>query len=595
MKNITTYIATALLVTGNAMAGGLNFPDWTKITHGEEPLPVEQAFTLNSRIVQPGIIELSWRIEDGYYMYKNKTKIEVQQPNSIATQPQWPQTETIEDIQFGKVEIYRQQVALQLQLQEENNENNTTNIQVRYQGCKENSVCYPPVNKTISFTNPWNVHAATQNTTQTTETAKKTDTTNKNILWLVISIAFITGLGLALTPCVFPLIPLVSGYLVGTAGQSSTARAVALTATYVVSMATVYGAIGIIAATANFNVQAASQAPAFVIAFSIFLLLMGLSMLGMFQLQLPMFIRQWLDSTGRKQQTGSIGSAATLGLISAFMVGPCTAPPLLAALAFANISQQPILAGSGMFFMGLGLGVPLLILGLSAGKILPKAGAWMQTIKQALGIGLIALALWAVQRLLPDHTMMLLWAALIITVAVAMGALEPIKKEGIMPKISKGIGILLIIHAATIIIGSAQGNRNIIQPLKNTTNTTENKQTEHLKFTTAENIQQLRQQLQTAQPVMLDYRADWCTVCLQLENETFTDKKVITALNKVKLIQVDVTDYNDTTRQLLQEFELYGPPAILFFKDNKEIRQARVYEFMDADTFTTHIQNTITL
>lgn len=580
-----TALTTATLILAaslEAAAGGLDLlPDWARGGAANEPLPVEQAFSLQSEVTAPGVIELTWRIEEGYYLYRDKSDVAVDPPHELAARPQWPRAESINDPQFGEVAIYREEIRLPVRLQASVADD--MSMQVRYQGCKEGSVCYPPVTTTISHQNLWNVTAAADN-------GMAPASAGKGLPWLVISIAFITGLGLALTPCVFPLIPIVSGYLVGAARESSKARAIALTATYVTAMAAVYGAIGAVAAAADFNIQAASQAPAFVIMFGIFLLLMGLAMLGMFQLQPPARVRQWLDSASRKQKTGSIGSAAALGVISAFMVGPCTAPPLLAALAFANISQQPALAATGMFFMGLGLGVPLILLGLSAGTALPKAGPWMNSIKQALGVALIALALWAVQRLLPDHVVMLSWALLLIMVAIAMGALEPIARPGVMPKITKGVGLLLLLHGATLVIGSAQGNRDLLRPLAATGG--QAKQKEHLQFAQVTSVKQLRESLAAAKQglVMLDYRADWCTVCLQLENETFNDPQTLSALRGAELIQVDVTDYNDATRAMLSEYSLHGPPAILFFRDGTELRDARIYEFMDASEFSAHVR-----
>ena len=531
MKKTALTIAPLILIASvEIAAGGLDLlPDWARSSSINEPLPVEQAFSLQSKVAAPGVIELTWQIEDGYYLYRDKSDVAANPPHELAAQPQWPQAESIHDPQFGEVAIYRNELKLPLRLQASVVDD--ISMQVRYQGCKEGSVCYPPVTTTVSLQGLWSVAAAVNDADSDMAPTSADDAGSKGLPWLVISIAFITGLGLALTPCVFPLIPIVSGYLVGAARESSKARAFALTATYVTTMAAVYGAIGAVAAAADFNIQAASQAPVFVIMFGIFLLLMGLAMLGTFQLQPPARIRQWLDSASRKQQTGSIGGAATLGLISAFMVGPCTAPPLLAALAFANISQQPALAGTGMFFMGLGLGVPLILLGFSAGTVLPKAGPWMNYIKQALGVALIALALWAVQRLLPDHVVMLSWALLLIMVAVSLGALEPVTKPGVMPKAAKGIGLLLLIHGAAMVIGSAQGNRNLLQPL--TTTAGPAKRTEHLQFAQATNIQQLRDRLTVAKQglVMLDYRADWCTVCLQFESETFNDPQVLSALS----------------------------------------------------------------
>ncbi len=580
-----------------AGAGGLQFPGWAGDAAVDEPLPVEEAFTLQARTIAPGSIELFWQIADGYYMYRDKSSVSVASPHKFAVPPQWPETLTISDPQFGEVEIYRNQVALQLRLQEFVGDSDIPTLSVRYQGCKENSVCYPPVTTSLSFAELWQGNATpTAGPAQSglVTASSESDGKGGNLLWLVIGIAFVTGLGLALTPCVLPLVPLVSGFLVGTASGSSSLRATALTLIYVLSMASVYGLMGIIAAAADFNIQAASQAPLFVIIFGGFLALMGLAMLDVFQLQLPAFIRQWLDATGRRQKTGSIKGAAILGVISAFMVGPCTAPPLLAALAFANIAQQPALAGTAMFFMGLGLGLPLLLLGFSAGALLPKAGAWMQTIKHFFGVGLLALALWVVQRLLPDLAVMLLWALLLVGVAVALGALEPLSGKGTWPRLGKALGLLLLVYGIALAIGAAQGNRNPLQPLARANGMSGSTEQPELQFVQISSVEELRAAIAAAattqQTVMLDYRADWCTVCLKFENETFKNPQVVAALRQIKLLQVDVTDYDQPAQELLNEYSLHGPPAILFFRGATELRQSRIYEFMDAATFIQHTQ-----
>ena len=355
-------------------------------------------------------------------------------------------------------------------------------------------------------------------------------------------------------------------------------------------MAAVYGIAGALAGLINFNLQAASQAPAFIISFSILLALLGIAMLGLFPIQPPRVIRQWLDTVGRKQQAGSMRGAAVLGTISALMVGPCTAPPVLAALAFANISQQPALAGAALFCMGLGLGAPLLLIGLSAGKLLPKAGPWMTHIKAIFGVAPIALAPWFSQRLLPDTAVMLSWAFLLLITAIALGALEPVSQTGIWPRIRKGPGIRLLVHAITLLIGAAQGNRNLLHPLTPTTTPTTKT---GLTFYPVQNVTDLRNKISAADgsPIMLDYRADWCTVCRQLEAETFTDPRVQQARQPTPRLQVDTTIYDHNARSLLAEYILHGPPAILFFINKQEQPNARIYEFMDADTFIQHLKS----
>ncbi|MDD9863788.1 MAG: protein-disulfide reductase DsbD [Gammaproteobacteria bacterium] len=595
----------------------------------EEPLPADRAFRLRGEPAADGkAAQLHWSIAEGYYLYRDKLQVAAEGGAFRLLPFTLPAGEREEDASFGSVEVYRGELELLLPLERAGP--GPLALQVRYQGCKEGSVCYPPVVKSLAMPLPpdsagaaaggavadaagaLGAGAAAYANGQTRQMTAAPPAAaaagngsgaaggqEASRLW-ILAVALVTGLGLAFTPCVFPLLPILSGILVAQGGRlHSPARGTMLTAAYVLAMAATYGGIGAAASALSFNVQAAAQAPWFLGAFGLLLALLAWAMLGGWELQLPAAWRDRLDSWGRRESRGGLRGAGAMGVLSALMVGPCTAPPLFAALAFANLYGDPLLGGMALGAMGLGLGMPLLLIGGTAGALLPRAGPWMTVVRKAFGVAMLGLALWFLGQLLPGPLTLFLWAMLLITTAVFLGALDPLPDRGKWPRLGKGLGLGMLFYGAALIVGAAGGNGDLLRPLANFGGG-EKAAAEHpgLDFRRVRDVAELDSSLQAAarqgRAVMLDFRADWCVVCRQLERETFTDPRVRDALRQAVLLQVDVTAYDEADRLLLEKFGLLGPPALLFFGDDARERDSyRIYTFLGAEEFVLHVRQAL--
>lgn len=320
-------------------------------------------------------------------------------------------------------------------------------------------------------------------------------------------------------------------------------------------------------------------------------------MFGFYEFQLPAAIQTRLTNASNKQQGGTLHGAALMGALSAIIVGPCVAPPLAGALLYISQSGNALLGGLALFAMGLGFGVPLLIIGSSAGSLLPKAGVWMDTIKQVFGVIMLAVAIWFMERVLPAEISLLLWATLMIVSAVFMGALDRLdSNNSCWSKLWKGLGLILFVYGVILVIGAASGGHNIYKPLQGLGGMTASMQSEQklFDFKTIKSLSDLNREITAATEqnkfVMLDFYADWCVVCKEMEAYTFSDDKVLPLLNNFVLLQADVTKNDEVDRELLKEFDIYGPPAILFFdNDGRERQSYRVVGFVKADDFANHL------
>jgi thiol:disulfide interchange protein DsbD len=402
------------------------------------------------------------------------------------------------------------------------------------------------------------------------------------------------GLLLAFTPCVLPMIPILSGIIVGQAANMNSRRGLALSAVYVLAMALTYALAGIVAGLFGRNLQAAFQAPAVLIGFAALFVVLALSMFGVYELQLPASLRERLARWSGRHRGGAHGGVAIMGALSAVIVGPCVAPPLAGALLYIAQSGDASLGGAALFVLALGMGTPLLAIGASAGHWLPRAGAWMEAVKHAFGFLLLGVALWLLERILPPSVVLAGWGILLICAAVALGALEalPATSTGLQ-RFWKGLGLVLFTWGAAALIGAAAGGERLTQPLGLFAARAQIRE-EPLPFRPVKGLAGLEQALaqtpEAGQPVMLDFYADWCIECKQMERSTFADRGVRQALGAMTLLQSDVTANDAQDRALLRRFELFGPPAILFFDaQGREIRTARVVGYVDASRFRAHV------
>jgi thiol:disulfide interchange protein DsbD len=397
-------------------------------------------------------------------------------------------------------------------------------------------------------------------------------------LLTILPFLFLLGLGLSLTPCVWPMFPILSSIIIGEQKQVSRARGFTLAAVYSLGMATVYTALGIVAGLAGEGLQGSLQTPLILSIFSLLMVGLALSMFDLYQLQVPISIQTRLSTISGNQSAGKLIGVYVMGVISALIVGPCVAGPLAGVLIYISQTHDVIIGGSALFSLAVGMSVPLLLIGLSAGVLLPRAGAWMAGVKRFFGVLMIAVALWMVSPVIPVAAQMLGWSA----IGIGYGAYLLWGQKGKWP--SKALGIVFVVLGAMQLIGVAMGNRDPLAPLMHASAQT----SERIKFQRVKTIAELEAAIAQApgKNIMLDFYADWCVSCVEMEKLTFTDPRVRAQLADMVLLQVDVTRNDADDKAMLRHFNLFGPPGIIFFgKDGKEIQGGRVIGFQKANKF----------
>lgn len=562
-----------------------------------ELLDADQAFQFTTEIVNGQLIA-SWNIAHDYHLYRDKIKAKVAEGQATLGQLQLPKAETIDDPLFGKTDVYHGQFQATLPVGAITGQ---ASVEFEFQGCSAAAgVCYPPIHKTVTI-NATDIQ--TQNpATQTqqagsdstaadnlSETDQITDTLKNSGVWIVIATFFVFGLLLAFTPCVFPMIPILSSIIVGQGDQLTTRRAFVMSLVYVLAMSVTYTVAGVLAGLFGENLQAAFQNPWIIGTFSAIFVLLALSMFGFYELQLPSSLQSKITMLSNKQQGGTLTGVAVMGFLSALIVGPCVAPPLAGALIYIGQTGDALLGGTALFAMSMGMGLPLLLLGTSAGKLLPRAGGWMESVKAVFGVMLIGVAIWMAERILPVEVVLIAWALLFIISAVYLGAFESTAQKSGWFKLFKGFGLVLALYGAMILVGLLGGGKELLQPLKvfqgGGTGASYAEQ-RHLQFKSIKSIDDLNAELAKGQPVMLDFYADWCVSCKEMEALTFTDANVQSALKNVTLLQADVTANDAIDKALMKQFGIIGPPAILFFNgQGDEHKNLRVVGFKNAADF----------
>ena len=568
-----------------------------------ELLDAEDAFAFSHSINANGQLELNWKVAKDYHLYQDKLKTSVVNGDATLGQINLPKAELIDDELFGKTMVYHGEFSGTLPIK---SIIGTATVQIEYQGCSAASgVCYPPVKKQIeinassintdsSATAPAVTATATVNSGELSETDQITDTLKNSSLWIVIATFFIFGLLLAFTPCVFPMIPILSSIIVGQGDQLTTRRAFTMSLVYVLAMSVTYTVAGVLAGMFGENLQAAFQNPWIIGSFSVIFLLLALSMFGFYELQLPSSLQTKLTSISNNQQGGTLTGVAIMGFLSALIVGPCMAPPLAGALIYIGQTGDALLGGTALFAMSMGMGLPLLLLGTSAGKLLPRAGGWMDNVKAVFGVMLIAVAIWMAERVVPAEVTMLSWALLFIMSAVYLGTFESTAEKSGWLKLVKGFGIALFLYGTMLLIGLMGGSTSVFQPLKvfQGGGNAGSVQSEKLAFKIIKSQADLDAELAKGQPVMLDFYADWCVSCKEMEAFTFTDQGVHSALKGVTLLKADVTANDDIDKALMKNFGIIGPPAILFFNtEGMEQKAQRVVGFKKPELFINNINS----
>ncbi len=572
----------------------------------DDILEVDDAFQLSTEL-QGNLFIAKWSIAEGHYLYQDKMDI-IPSDEKIETHPlQLQPGEEKQDPIFNKLlYVYHDSAEVVLPISNNNGVGEAV-FKVKYQGCSEISgICYPPQTREISVRLPEIVGAAAAGVTATTvadsvavvsEQDRIANTLKQGNTWWTIALFFGAGLLLALTPCVFPMIPILMGIIVGQ-GENQTVRSTfMLSLVYVLAMAITYTVVGILVGLSGENIQAWFQNPWIISGFVAIFIALSFSMFGFYELQMPASVQSKLTEISNSQQGGTLTGVAIMGFLSALIVGPCVTAPLVGALIYIAETGDAVLGGLALFALSMGMGTPLLAIGASAGKVLPKAGAWMDAVKAVFGVLLLGLGIWMLERVAPAALTMALWAALLIVSAIYMGAIDalPTGTSG-WRKLWKGTGILLLVYGIILLIGLASGGRDVFHPLKGiaVSGVSSNTQASHLPFQQIKGVDGLQSALADARAegktVMLDFYADWCVSCKEMELLTFTDPAVQQALADTVLLQADVTPNDEQDKALYKHFGIIGPPSIMFFdKSGNERKNFRVVGFMTADKFSAHV------
>jgi thiol:disulfide interchange protein DsbD len=581
-------------------SSALNFQ--TAPVTSNEFLDPEQAFVVSARMSSPQQIVLKWQIAEGYYLYQQRLKFNVATGTAKLGAPIFPPSKTKDDPSFGKVEIYEHSLEVKLPVENLGAASELV-LNISYQGCASAGLCYPPIEKTLPLIVPQgavnsvspapSVVAKPAPVENISEQDRITRLLENSSVWYSLLMFFGFGLLLSFTPCVFPMIPILSSIIVGEGKHVTTRRAFIMSLTYVLAMAFTYSIAGVFAGLLGENLQAAFQNPWIISAFALVFVALSLSMFGFYELQMPSFIQTKLTHVSNKQQGGSLFGVAIMGLLSALIVGPCVAAPLAGALIYIGQTGNAVFGGFALFALSMGMGIPLILIGTSSGHVLPRAGEWMDGVKAIFGVLLLVVAIWMLERVLPPVLSLLLWASLLIVSAIYMGAVDNLG-AGVTGwrKLWKGFGIILLVYGILQLIGVASGNYDRFQPLKfQNLMSSSHAASGETQFKRIKGMEALQQELAQARDkiVMLDFYADWCVSCKEMETLTFNDPSVQQALKNVILLQTDVTANDAQDKALYKQFNLFGPPAILFFKQQQEQQAARIIGFMPAAEFRQHL------
>ena len=585
----------------------------------DEILHPDQAFILSAKLDANNIIQTNILLADNIYLYRDKIQIALVDGDGHALGAiSVPRGKKKNDEFLGPTEVIYDQVNVSIPLISEANASSKLVLSYKYQGCVEERICYPPITKYLTIdagegliqvvneiTDSGSISTATGDTaaeaTQPpmSEQDQFAQLLKDESLLLIVSLFFLAGIGLTFTPCVFPMIPILSSIIAGQGSSITTRKAFSLSLVYVLSMAATYAVAGAIVGYygAEFNIQIWFQDPVILSIFAAVFVLLSLSMFGFYELQMPNAIQSRLTAISNSQQGGTLVGVGLMGLFSAIIVGPCITAPLVGALIFISQTQDWQLGGLALFALGLGMGVPLLLIGTSAGKLLPRAGGWMDSVKAVFGVVLLGVAIWLLERILPVNLTMLLIAALLIASAIYMGALDTLSETARgWQRLLKSVGLLILIYGVAYLIGAAAGSNDLIQPLRGLAATSGNAQQaqQHVVFRQIKGRQGLQLALndsvQQQRGTMLDFYADWCISCKEMEKYAFTNTNVLSALEDINSLQADVTDNDNIDTELMSSLGIYGPPAILFFDSSgREIRNRRVVGEMSGEQFAAHI------
>jgi thioredoxin:protein disulfide reductase len=555
----------------------------------DEFLHPDQAFRLEAQAVGPDRVKLEWQIADGYYLYRSRLQTKTDSPQAQLGPLSLPRGKEKEDEYFGKQEVYHNELIATLPVSRgAANETLSVPLKVTYQGCADAGLCYPPTTKTINVSLPPGIGATLSSSasadTFVSEQDRQASFIVEGNLLLVMAAFFGSGILLAFTPCVLPMVPILSGIIIGQGDKVSSRRSFALSLVYVLGMSFTYTIAGALFAAAGKQVQAALQQPAIIVPFALLFVVLAVSMFGAFNLQMPAAIQTRLTNLSNRQASGTFVGVAIMGALSALIVTTCVAPALIASLTVISQTGDVLRGASALFAMSLGMGAPLLVVGASAGKLLPRVGPWMDTVKQLIGVMMLGVAVWMLSRLVPGQVALVLWAIPALVAAYILWKITARVSSTIV--IARLAGVAAGIYGVLLLTGAALGGTDPLAPVPGLAG----KQHRELPFQTIKSVEDLQREVAAAksngQPVMVDFYADWCVSCKEMEKYTFTDEAVQASLGNARLLRADVTQNDATDQALLKHFGIFGPPTIAFYSpQGEERRNYRVVGYMKAEEF----------
>ena len=625
---------SALLLFVVLLAGALG---GTAQAQSNLPQP-EEAFQVSAQAVGPETIRLTWAINEDTYLYRDKLDLSVVRPEGaeVAATEVPPGKEKYDETFDEMMAVFRGEATLTADLAGLEGAEEVV-VQARYQGCADAGVCYPPQTKelTVALDGASGTAGASAGAADSvasgeaaggtgdaagqggssTATAEGGAPTSEQGQFaaalesgglLALGLFFLAGLGLAFTPCIFPMVPILSGIIVGSGGGEggtgmTKVRAFSLSLAYVLGVAVTYALLGVVAGATGAAIQAALQNPWVIGSFAAVFVALALSMFGFYDLQLPSALQSRLQQSQQNMKGGSLPATWVMGVLSALIVGPCVAPPLAGALLYIGQTGDMVLGGSSLFAMSLGMGVPLLAVGTTAGSVMPRAGAWMNAVKYVFGVLLLGVAVFLLARIVPYAVTLFLWGLLLVVSAVYLGALDRLPSEaGGWRRLWKGLGVVLLVLGTLELVGSVTGGEDPLDPLDGLAAAGAaggGSAEEELDFRQVGGPDELQAALDEAaasgRPVMLDFYADWCVECVRYERTTFQNPEVHEALagRDVLLLQADVTEQTAADKALQGRFNIIGPPAIMFFNDRgEEVKSARIAGYKGAEAFVAHVR-----
>jgi thiol:disulfide interchange protein DsbD len=632
---------------GAAPRGGLRLPG-IAAAGATEPLPDIQAFAFEAIVGDPGTVLMRFTPAPGYYLYRDRSSFRIEgtapgTPAIRAGKPRWPAGTRHRDEHFGDVVVYFDQVDVPLPLQRVTGPATSARVVATFQGCQTDGICYPPMTRTVSLslpafsgavaaakmpvadagaTDPEAANAGAAEaaiappTTGVAASAAPAGIAATAVVavaanspaagplaedsrlaaalagksrWLALLGFFGAGLLLAFTPCVLPMIPILSGLIAGQGTRLGTSRALLLSLVYVVASALVFTLAGVVAGLLGANLQAAFQRPWIIAAFAALFVALALSSFGLYELQLPMGLRSRLGMLGDRQRGGSLVGVAAMGALSALVVGPCVAAPLAGAVLYIAQSHDPVFGGAALFLLAMGMGVPLLVFGAAAGRGMPTSGPWMTAVQRVFGFVFLGLAVWMLSRILPGAAVLALWG--LLAMAAAAWALSAATQSPRTRVAARFAGLVLAVVGAAELLGALGGGGDPLQPLAGIGAASHS---QAQAFRTIKSSADLDRELAAAQaagkPLLFDFYADWCVSCKEMEKYTFSDPAVQSALSGFVLLKADVTANDEVDQTLMKRFGIIGPPGTLFFAGGREQRELRLVGYENVAPFVARVQ-----